>query len=277
MAGDLPSAGVDPRQLLPALVQAAQEAGERGLAFFEPDRPTRARVTLKTGGSPVTEADFAVDAALRALLAAVLPQAAYLSEETVDTWANSGERAVFVVDPIDGTRGFMRGDPRWCVSAALLIDRTPALGVLYLPATKRTYAASLGGGATLNGATLRVSARDDLSQARSSGPKSMTSALSRAGRILEEDRIPSVAIRFANVAAGDLDIGLASTDTHDWDIAAADLILREAGGSLCDLAGVPPTYLRAGLRHGALVAAPSALMPSVLDALSDRRVEPHGS
>lgn len=260
--------GFDPLRLLADVSDAAQRAGALALDFFRAGEPTRARVEYKVGGSPVTEADYAVDRLLEPLLRKALPEAGFLSEERADDAARLAKRALFIVDPIDGTRAFVRGDPRWAVSVALVEDGQPLLGVLHLPALRKTFAAVRGLGATLNGAPIRTSDRETLEGARIAAPARMFQELRNAGvDFVEEPRIPSLAYRIAQVACGALDLGVASTNAHDWDIAAADLVLREAGGVLCDVDGAAPVYNAADPRHGALVAASARLIPAAVKAL----------
>lgn len=256
------------RRLLAQMNEATRIAGEIALDFFRKGEPTRANVVYKQGGSPVTEADYAVDQFLERTLWPVLPDSGWLSEEKADDFERLGRAAVFIVDPIDGTRAFVRGDPRWAVSVALVVKGEPVLGALCLPALNQAFAAVRGGGATLNDEPIRVADCSSLENARIAGPAPMLDALARAGEsIRPQPKIPSLAIRIAQVACGRLDIGLASTNAHDWDIAAADLVLREAGGMLCDASGQAPVYNARDPRHGVLAAAPRALMAPMLDAL----------
>lgn len=262
----------DPEALLAAMTLAARDAGAEALAFFRHGERTRADVKNKEGGSPVTEADMLVDRLLRAKLGDMLPEAGWLSEETADTRDRLERRAVFIVDPIDGTRAFVTGDPRWAVSVALVIDGSPRLGVLELPALAETYTAAHGLGARLGGRPLSAAAREDLAGARIAGPKFLLDELRRGGvPFSAEPKIPSLAYRFAKVANGSLDAALASTNAHDWDIAAADLILRESGGLVTDLRGRVPVYNSPDPRHGVLTAAPRAIGGQLNAALGNGR------
>jgi myo-inositol-1(or 4)-monophosphatase len=252
---------------LPALIEAAREAGELILRSFRPGAHAATTVRWKHGNSPVTAADEAADALLRARLSAAFPQAGWLSEETVDDPARLARPRVLVVDPIDGTRAFMTGDSRFAVCAALVAGGLPIAGVVHLPARAETFAAALGGGARLNGAPARVAAATRLEGARLGGPRPMVEALARAGaNVVQQARIPSLAYRIVSVASGALDAALASPNAHDWDLAAADVILHEAGGSLTGLEGGRPVYNRPEPRHAELVAAPLALRDALLDA-----------
>ena len=258
----------DAGELLTSRRAAAVEAGATALDWFRAGEETRARIQWKGGVSPVCEADFAVDAYLRDRLGALLPGAGWLSEETADSPERMERREVFIVDPIDGTRAFISGDPRWAVSVALVEDGRPRLAVLHMPAAGLTFEASAGGGASLNGIPIGVSAQAGLAGARIAGPPRLMDNMARAGvQFAREPKIPSLAYRLARVAAGEIDAGIASTDAWDWDIAAADLIVREAGGLLTDLEEREPAYNKANPRHGILGAAPARLHGELIAAL----------
>ena len=262
-------------ELLSSMRSAAREAGAMALDLFRMGEQTPARVDWKGGVSPVSEADFAVDNFLRERLGALLPDAGWLSEETADSADRIGRQRVFIVDPIDGTRAFIAGDPRWAVSVALVENARPVLAVLHLPAAQLTFEAAAGEGARLNGRPIAVSGCDKLSGARIAGPPRLMDNLARAGlEFAREPKIPSLAYRLARVGAGELDAGIASTDAWDWDIAAADLIVREAGGLLTDLDEREPVYNRPNPRHGILGAAPASLHGALIAALRDAAKAP---
>ncbi|WP_246731472.1 3'(2'),5'-bisphosphate nucleotidase CysQ [Methylocapsa sp. S129] len=250
------------------LIEAAREAGAIALQFFRPGERTSARIEYKAGGSPVTEADHAVDAFLRTRLSAAFAGAGWLSEETEDDPARLACASVLIVDPIDGTRGFLAGDPRWAVSIALVVAGRPVAGVVHAPALAETYAAARGHGSTLNGATIAISPRQTLAEARIAGPKPMVEAIGRAAGVSfdPQSKIPSLAYRMALVASGALDLALASEKSHDWDIAAVDLILTEAGGRLVEAAGEPLHYNKAETRHGVLFGASAGMIGSFVAA-----------
>jgi myo-inositol-1(or 4)-monophosphatase len=169
---------------------------------------------------------------------------------------------ILVVDPIDGTRAFVEGDPRWAVSIALIVAGRPVAGVVHAPALEETYAAAAERGATLNGRAIAVSTCEALSGARIGGPRAMIQAIERGAGLsfAIEPKIPSLAYRLALVARGALDVALASDKAHDWDIAAADLILAEAGGALVDARGKALKYNQEETLHPALFAASQRLI-----------------
>lgn len=250
------------------LTDAARRAGEIALRDFRLGESTTARIHTKHGGSPVTTADLAVDRYLTERLRAAFPDAGWLSEETADDPARLERESLLVVDPIDGTRAFLGGDPRWTVSIALVERGRPIAGVVHAPALGETYVAAAGCGAKLDGAPIRVGARVSLAGAKVGGPKSMVAALAAAAgvELAGDVRIPSLALRLARVASGGLDIGLASANAHDWDVAAADVVLSEAGARLTDAHGQFLQYNTHKTQHGALLACAASLAPALAAA-----------
>lgn len=260
----------DPSQrLLPIVREITREGGAIAMRYFRPGEPTSARIWSKAGGSPVTEADVAVDAFLKVRFSQILPEAAWLSEETADDARRLGAPLVWIVDPIDGTRAYLQGNTDWSLAIALLVAGEPVLGIVYAPAHETFYEASRGGGATRDGHPIAVAPLERLADASVTGPKPIVDRLERrTGELKKAPRVPSLALRIARVAEGAIDIGLVSSDARDWDIAAADLILVEAGGLLTGLDGKPPVYNRPDPVHRELVAAPRRLHPSVIEAMT---------
>lgn len=234
------------------LVAAVREAGQLALTTFR--APLRS--WHKDNASPVSEADIACDRLLRERLGAAGAGIAWLSEESLDDRARLSARRVWIVDPIDGTRAYLAGLADWTVSAALVEDGRPVLAALYAPVEEAMFVAVAGAGATLNGVAIVASAGRDLAGARVAGPKPQIAQLARlAPRIAAQPKVHSLALRIARVAAGALDIAFASGHGHDWDLAAADLLVHEAGGALTGFEGRPLAYNRADPVHGPLVAA----------------------
>lgn len=236
---------------LEQLAEAVREAGELALKTFR--QPLR---QWTKGTSPVSEADIAVDGFLRQRLDRLAPRAGWLSEETEDDPARLDREQVWIVDPIDGTRAYLAGDPQWTISVALAACGRPLLAAVFAPATRELFLAAAGVGATLNGDPIAASPGAHVSGMKVVGPKRHLNWLAGVdGRATTVPRIGSLALRLARVAQGDLDIAFAGGTSHDWDLAAADLLVHEAGGALTNLAGRALTYNRSEPVHGALVAA----------------------
>ncbi len=251
--------------LASSLEEAVREAGGIALDFFRKG----ARRWSKADSSPVTEGDIAVDRFLNARLPGLLPGSGWLSEEIADTPDRLERRYVWVVDPIDGTRAFAEGVPMWVVSVALVKDGRPVLAAIFNPVAEEYFAARLGGGACLNGAPITASRHDRVAGASVSGPQALFDPLEAAGAV-RAPWVYALAYRLVHVAAGRFDAALARTNPKDWDVAAADLILSEAGARLTDVDGRTPIYNRPKSSHPALVAAGTQLHPSLVTALSSR-------
>ena len=218
---------------------------------------------MKAGSSPVSEADYAVDKFLRETLLAARPDYGWLSEETTDTDARLSARRTFVVDPIDGTRGFLKGRSTWCVSVAVVEDGVSLCGVLDCPAKNSVFHAQAGKGAWQDGRLIEVRKPSD--RPLVGGPKALIGALPEDLRVRLPDvpYIPSLAYRIAIVANGEFDATFVKPDSHDWDLAAADIILREAGGHILDSRGEAPRYACRETAQGALVAGSGALLAEI--------------
>ncbi len=248
-----------------AVAEAVYVAGKLALAYYRPGAATAAAIFHKAGGSPVTEADRLVDRYLAQQLKALSPEAGWLSEESEDSPARLSRERIFIVDPIDGTRGYMRGLSGWSIAAALVENGRPLLGIVHAPALGATYVAVKGAGARLNGEAIAVAKTAAFgSGARIAAPGFLAERLRQTGLEFElQPRLPSLALRIANVASGALDAGFASENAKDWDIAAADLILHEAGGLLTTLDGSEISYNGADTSHGPLIAAPAHIHAEV--------------
>jgi myo-inositol-1(or 4)-monophosphatase len=223
----------------------------------------------KVPGHPVCDVDLEVDAFLREHLSALDPEAGWLSEETLDDSDRIERRRLWVVDPIDGTRDFLRGRDGWCVSVALVEDRVPIVGVLDAPARGEHWTARKGGGAFRNGGRLRVSGRRELA-----GARVPTDQLPAPDMDLVAVAKPnSIALRIALVAAGEADLVATLKWGFEWDIAAAALIAAEAGASVSGALGQPLAFNSAsGEAFGVLVATP-AIHEAAVERLRARAMD----
>lgn len=234
------------------LKDTVREAGVLALSLFR----TELKTWTKGASSPVSEADIAVNDLLEARLRAATPDYGWLSEESVDDAARLTRDLVWVVDPIDGTRNYLGGHDDWCVSVALVDKAKPVLAAVFAPVSNEFFFAMRGQGTTLNGVPTRASPGSALDFSRVAGPKPLVERLKPAlGEIKLHPRIGSLALRLCRVAHGALDAAFAGGNSHDWDLAAADLIVQEADGSMTELSGDPIVYNRREVAHGVLVAA----------------------
>jgi myo-inositol-1(or 4)-monophosphatase len=254
--------GSDDLKLLESAVHAA---GSIARNYYGGD----VRRWSKAGGSPVTEADLAVDKFLKQTLCAARPDYGWLSEESVDSLARLERARIFVVDPIDGTVAFLKQRPHFTICAAVVEAGRPLAGVVYNPITEEFYAASAGGGATLNGAPIHAGDRDQIEGARMLAPKNLFT--DDAWPRMEITTLSSIAYRLVLVAAGRQDAMVSLTVKHDWDLAAADVIVEEAGGLLSDQAGRKLLYNRPTATQRATIAAGPKLHGLLLNHL--RQIE----
>lgn len=246
---------------LTRLDAVAREAGDIAMRYFRPGAPTAATISYKSGGSPVTEADYAVDRFLFEKMRILAPEAGWLSEETADTDARLARGSLVIVDPIDGTHAFTRGDERWAVSIALIDAGRAIAGVVHAPARGETFTAARGLGAFLNGERLAPVRRAGLTGALVIAPRPLHARIAALPQnIAIAPRTPSLALRLVDIAAGRHDLVISSPNARDWDIAGADVILREAGVALEEVEGGEITYNRSSSTRGMLVAAPTSLI-----------------
>ncbi len=258
----------DSHALRAALEKIVREAGTLALATA---RDAFKHWTKGHDKSPVSEADIAVNDFLHERLAALMPGAGWLSEETEDHLPGRAQPAAWIVDPIDGTRAFISGRADWTISVALVEHGRPRLAALYAPVSDEMFVASRGAGAKLNGTPMVVNGGDTLKGARLAGPMRYLDRLVALQTGIEPlPKVHSLALRLTRVAQGEIDAALASSGSHDWDLAAADLLVHEAGGLLTDLAGQTLKYNRPHIVHGALIAAGPARHATLLDLVRDR-------
>jgi myo-inositol-1(or 4)-monophosphatase len=234
------------------LVAAVREAGALGLSLFR----TELKNWTKGASSPVSDADIAVNDLLEARLRSATPDYGWLSEESADDSSRLGKHLVWVVDPIDGTRGYLAGKEDWCVSVALVENESPLLAAVFAPASDEFFFAARGQGATCNGMALHATSGAELDFSRVAGPKPLVERLKKTlGDITLHPRIGSLALRLCRVADGRLDAAFAGGQSRDWDLAAADLIVHEADGNMTALSGDAILYNRPEVTHEVLVAA----------------------
>jgi fructose-1,6-bisphosphatase/inositol monophosphatase family enzyme len=241
---------------------AARTAGEAAMHFFRRDP----RVTIKADRSPVSEADHAADRILVDALRKSFPDDAILTEESGESAGTSGRR--WIIDPVDGTRPFLRGIPDWSNLVALEADGDIVVGILNLPAHGDLYAAARGLGTTKNGERVRIAEPPPLDQSVVT-----LGQLSNGHRLLGADRFEKLvgmvglargygdARGPALVLSGYVDACL-EFDVALWDIAPFPVLFEEAGATYTDLDGVRRWPQRSGM------AAHPALHPKLLEIVA---------
>ena len=223
----------------------------------------------KSPGNPVGVADLEVDAFLKSQLLGARAGDGWLSEETADTEARLVKRRIWVVDPIDGTRDFIRGRSGWAVSVALVEDGVVTVAALAAPVREQLFIAARGQGATCNGVAIHVSGLATMPGIRLPiDPPNIDAKFWPSpwpGIAVEKPN--SLALRLAKVASGEADAWIEGRSIAEWDVAAAALICAEAGGMVTDRAGRSLTFNQPDpVIHG-LAAATPALHAEVRERL----------
>lgn len=256
-------------------MDAARRAGRLVLEYYGGDYEVRdkdsgrgAKQLRDADYDPVTSADRAADACLRQLLGGAFPDYGWLSEETADDAVRLRRDAVWIVDPIDGTKEFLAGVPEFAVSVALVEGGEPTVGVIYNPARDELYGAVRGGGTFLDGKRVFCTQTASLADAvlivsRSEAFRGQIEPL--RPHLREVRPIGSVAYKLAVVAAGGADLNVSVQSKNEWDVCAGDLLVREAGGRMVDLDGNPRRYNQADpLIRGGLAAGDEGLVRAAI-------------
>lgn len=240
---------------LALLRDAALEAGQLAMQYF-----CRAFKSWdKEPDHPVTEADIAVNTLLMEKLRSARPDYGWLSEETSDTPERLTCERVFVVDPIDGTRAFMKGEPHFCIALAILEGDQPVVAVIYAPVHKELFEAVKGGGAKLNGMPISTSAKAEVKDGRLIAEPTLFQRsdwpVTWPDLVHPELKPNSTAYRMALVADGRWDGVMVLWNKWDWDVAAATLIVQEAGGEVSCHTGAPYVFNQKVAAQQSLIAA----------------------
>jgi myo-inositol-1(or 4)-monophosphatase len=215
---------------------AARTAGEILRGYY---RDRGFTVDQKGKDNPVTTADLAADRKLKELLREGFPDYGWLSEETADDGARLRCRRAWIVDPLDGTKEFIKGVPEFVVAIALAVDGVPVMGVSYNPIKDEMFEGIVGVGCHLNGAPVRVTATDALERATILASRSETSRgewKAYEGKLIVR-AVGSVAYKLALVAAGQADATFTDSPKSEWDIAAGTALITAAGGTVTDIHG----------------------------------------
>jgi myo-inositol-1(or 4)-monophosphatase len=252
---------------LALITSAAKRAGEQALAM----RAAGLTTTAKSDGTPVTDADLAVDDLLRTELGKARPDYGWLSEETADDLERLSRRRLFLVDPIDGTRAYVHGHAWWTISIAVVDRGRPVAGVVHAPDLGDTYRAIKGVGAWLNDRPIHPKPTAAVEGCGLLGDRKMFShpIWSNPWPEMRVENRNSIAYRLCLVAEGAFDAALAMSSKNEWDLAAADLIATEAGCLVTDHRGRGFRYNRPVPQAPSLVCAGPALHALIL-----RRVAP---
>jgi myo-inositol-1(or 4)-monophosphatase len=198
--------------------------------------------------------------------AAILPDAAWLSEETVDDPVRLAAQRVWLVDPIDGTRDYIKGRSGWCVSVALVDNGVPVFAIMAAPAQSKLWVAKAGDGVTCNGERLSASTRKGFA-----GSRVPTDALSQVDHDLTIVEKPnSIAMRITMVACDRADLVATLRWGHEWDVAAAHLVAQEAGAVVTNALGQPILYNKPDPKDFGLICSAPDIHDAAVERLAER-------
>ncbi|WP_418346550.1 3'(2'),5'-bisphosphate nucleotidase CysQ [Sphingorhabdus lutea] len=248
------------------MVHAVRGAGDIAMQNWRQDAPPNAKIWEKSKGHPVCDVDIAVDEALKKSLGALLPDAGWLSEETADNLGRVTQKTLWIVDPIDGTRDYIRGRRGWCVSAALIHDGTVMMGILYAPAMGDIWMARRGHGAWRNGRRLYGSNRQEFVGARV--PAHELPKIDQDLTLVPQPN--SIALRMAMVADDEADLVATLRWGNEWDIAAAHLIAAEAGCKVTTALGDEIIYNKPDPLDFGLITSARDIHQSAIQRLNER-------
>ena len=225
----------------------------------------------ESGNSPVTAADYEADQYLAKFLGGEFPHDGWLSEETVDTSDRLEKKRVWIVDPLDGTKEFIKKLPEFCVSIGLVEDSIPVVGVIYNPISDEMFYAQKKKGAFLNGNQIKISTIQDIEYAsivvsRSEHTKGLWNSYKSNFSSIKS--IGSIAYKLGLAASGFYDITATVAPKNEWDICAGDCIINAAGGVMKKINGDSIIYnQKKTLVTAPIIATNSMLFDSISDLL----------
>lgn len=255
---------------LSLLKEAALAAGEIAMSYFSGD--LKVAIREKAPGDPVTNADIAVNEKLEEILRPLRPGYGWLSEETADDETRLGARRSFIVDPIDGTAGFIKRRPHFSIVLCVMEDNAPVVSVIYNPARKELYTCIKGEGAYCNDEALQVSDEETLQGCTIMADPNMLAHPDWPRPWPDMNRISptpnSIAYRICLVAAGKADGAFTLSAKWDWDVAAATLVLEEAGGRITTHVNEPYEFNRPIPKQRNMIAGNPVIHKAIIDRVS---------
>ena len=248
------------------LLEAADAAGQIAREFFKKN-PKVWYKDLDQG--PVTEADIKINDMLIKKLQSARPDYGWLSEETEDDQGRLSKDYVFIIDPIDGTRSFIDGHENYACALGISFKGRMQTAVVQMPSLNKTFWANVGQGAYENGKKITVSTQMDIKQS------SLLTAKPNLAPSLWPGGVPpvkqayrsSLAYRLCLAANGSFDAMVTLRDCWEWDIAAGDLIVREAGGTVTDRLGDDLHFNNPTPKRPGVLAGSSSIHSNLLSRL----------
>jgi len=249
------------------LVASLREAGAIARKYFGGDY----KIWKKADGNPVTSADVEIDEFLKSTLLAARGDYGWLSEESADDHTRLARPRTFIVDPIDGTHGFLKHRPHFTIVAAVVVAGRPVAAAIYNPISDDMFQATHEAGARLNARPIHVSGKRGFEDSRLLATRALIQSphWSTPFPPLTVETRASIAYRMALVAKGEFDAMISLTRKWDWDLAAGDLIVHEAGGVVSAQDGSRLLYNRANPEQEGVVCAGPELHRDLLERLRE--------
>ncbi len=247
-------------------VDALFEAGEIAKKFKK-----KILVNYKSRNQPVTNADIEIDNFLRTFFQKKTPSFGWVSEESTDDFSRFKTDYFWCLDPIDGTRSYISGKPEYAISLALIHGNRPILAYIYNPETKELFSAKENNGAFCNKKKIFVNENDNIISLKYAVSSSEIKSLMKYNFFDKENiiKMGSIAYKVALVAKGKIDVAISFTKKNDWDLAASDLILTEAGGSLKKINGDKILYNSKQMKIDSVLASNNQLTKNLCDIFNE--------
>lgn len=254
--------------LLADTIEAVKAAGAAIMSYYQSSYD----VSEKAPDHPLTEADLEADKILSERLRPLDPEAAWLSEESEDGLERLMTRMVWIVDPLDGTKEFIDGNPQFTVSVALAELGQPRLAVVYNPVTEELFYAERGQGVFYNDEPVAVTETKNLADAVivASRTEVQEGDFEPFDDLVDVEPVGSTAYRMARVAAGLADAFWTRRERQEWDICAGVLLVVEAGGKCMDIDNKAITFNHHKTDVNGIIASNGHLHDQIVAALSER-------
>ncbi|MBF0583788.1 MAG: 3'(2'),5'-bisphosphate nucleotidase CysQ [Magnetococcales bacterium] len=263
---------------LALMEEAALLAGSCIMDYYRPGTQVAAHVHLKdkSHNNPLTKADLEANQLLRQRLLTHRPDYGWLSEENLDNSERLQRQRVWIIDPMDGTKEFLKGLPQFAVSIGLIENHHPVAACVYNPATRELFSAIHGGGSRLNGHRIQTSQQTELQGASCLASHSETKRgeWERFRPQLTLTPMGSIAYKLALVAAGRFDMTFTLTPKNEWDYCAGALLLREANGQISHKDGQYCLFNQKNPKVLSVLASNGKLHAALLDYLQHTPLSP---
>ena len=229
-------------------------------------------IKYKSESQPVTNVDLAIDNLIKNYFKQKTPTYGWVSEETEDNYSRFKSDTFWCLDPIDGTRSYISGKPEYTISLALINNKEPILGLVLNPETEELFFAKKHKGAYCNDKKIMISKNENIFSSSFAISRSEVKKLKKYNLINQKNIVEmgSIAYKIALVAKGKIDVALSFTDKNDWDLAASDLILKEAGGNIKKISGEQIVYNSEKMKIESVIATNQKLSKKLCNKLNEK-------